>query len=149
MANVLVVFWSRFGATERLALAAAVGAVQGRANIRLRWLREESCEESSPGWKETRARMEREYIAPRAVDLEWANGIVLATPARISADAAEWQAFFNLGSLRGKVGGAIGALAPAMSQCQMTVLETSATEATEADRARALGRRVAQGCAAS
>ena len=38
--NVLVVFCSRTGRTEKLALAAAVGAVQARANIRLRWLRE-------------------------------------------------------------------------------------------------------------
>jgi len=36
--NVVVVFYSRTGSTERLALAAAVGAVQGRALIRLRRL---------------------------------------------------------------------------------------------------------------
>ena len=38
--NVLVVFWSRTGVTEKLALAAALGAVQANANIRFRWLRE-------------------------------------------------------------------------------------------------------------
>jgi hypothetical protein len=37
--NVLVTFWSRTGVTEKLALAAALGAVQAKANIRLRWLR--------------------------------------------------------------------------------------------------------------
>ena len=36
--NVLVVFPTRGEWMERLALAAAVGAVQGRANIRLRCL---------------------------------------------------------------------------------------------------------------
>ena len=36
--NVLVIFYSRSGATETLALAAAVGAVQARGSIRLRRL---------------------------------------------------------------------------------------------------------------
>ena len=36
--NVLVIFSCRSGSTEKLALAAAVGAVQARANIRLRLL---------------------------------------------------------------------------------------------------------------
>ena len=38
--NALVVFYSRHGETERLALAAGVGAVQARANIRLRRLKD-------------------------------------------------------------------------------------------------------------
>ena len=36
--NVLVVFYSRYGETERLALAAGLGAIQEEANIRLRRL---------------------------------------------------------------------------------------------------------------
>ena len=38
--NVVVVFYSRYGATEQLALAAGVGAVQAHANIRLRRLKD-------------------------------------------------------------------------------------------------------------
>jgi NAD(P)H dehydrogenase (quinone) len=145
MANVLLVFWSRFGTTERLALAAAVGAVNGRANIRLRWLREDVSEDelaAVPGWKERRAQMEREYIAPRPVDLEWAHGLVLATPERVGADAPQWQAFFALGSLEGKAGGALGPLADAMHRAGMRVVEGSG-ESSGTDAARALGRRVA------
>src|SRR6266852_9091624 len=96
-ATVVVVFWSRMGSTERLALAAAVGAVQSRATIRLRWLREEADDaaiDATPGWRENRERMSQEYIAPRDVDLEW-DGLILLTPAHIGAEAAEWRAFFD------------------------------------------------------
>jgi NAD(P)H dehydrogenase (quinone) len=78
--NVLLVFCSRTGKTEKLALAAAVGAVQARANIRLRWLREAADDrtiEGVPGWKENRERMAKEYIAPRTVDAEWADVIII------------------------------------------------------------------------
>ena len=36
--NVLIVFYSRRGKSEALALAAGVGAIQARANVRLRRL---------------------------------------------------------------------------------------------------------------
>jgi hypothetical protein len=74
--NVLVVFCSR---TEPLALAAALGCVQAKANIRLRWLRraDDDGVGGIPGWKENRRRMEQEYIAPRAVDAEWAHAILI------------------------------------------------------------------------
>ena len=101
--NVLVVFCSRTGRTEKLALAAAVGAVQARANIRLRWLREAADDrtiESLPEWKENRERMEKEYIAPRAVDAEWADAIMIA--ARGSASSASRELKDYLGSLDGR-----------------------------------------------
>ena len=41
--NIVVTFYSLHGLTEKLALAAAVGAVQGRANIRLRRLPDSAC----------------------------------------------------------------------------------------------------------
>src|SRR5712691_9336273 len=99
MATVVVVFWSRLGSTERLALAAAVGAVQARANIRLRWLSEQADDtaiDSVPGWRENRDRMTQEYIAPREIDIEGADGLVLLTPSHIGPDAEEWRAFFEL-----------------------------------------------------
>jgi len=99
MATVVVVFWSRLGSTERLALAAAVGAVQQRATIRLRWLpepAEEAAIASVPGWRENRERMLQEYIAPREIDIEGANSMVLLTPSHVGPDAPEWRAFFEL-----------------------------------------------------
>lgn len=59
--NVLVVFPTRGEWMERLALAAAVGAVQGRANIRLRCLE---------------AATDRDFIAPRDADADWADAIL-------------------------------------------------------------------------
>ena len=91
--NVLVVFYSRFGATERLALAAAVGAVQGRANIRLRRLADAADEgtiASMPGWLESRKRMNRQYVTPREADVGWADAILVGIPAG-SAEAALWS----------------------------------------------------------
>ena len=98
--NCMIVFWSRYGATERVALAAAVGAVQGRANIRLRWLKEDSCDASDQEWVENRARMEAEYIQPRPIDLEWAEYVVLASPDRVGGGSVEWQSFLR--SVSGK-----------------------------------------------
>jgi hypothetical protein len=59
--NVLIIFSSSTGATEALALAAAVGAVQARANIRLRRLPDQSA-----GNGEDLIRMRREYVPPAA-----------------------------------------------------------------------------------
>ena len=101
-ANVIIVFWSRLGSTEKLALNAAVGAVEGRANIRLRWVKEAACDVSNAAWSETRARMEAEYIQPRVIDIEWAEGIVLATPEGVGPHAKEWSDFLALASFRGK-----------------------------------------------
>jgi hypothetical protein len=60
--NVVVVFYG--DSMEPLALAAAVGAVQGRANIRLRRL------DPATGF-------DMEYIAPREADAEWGEAILL------------------------------------------------------------------------
>jgi NAD(P)H dehydrogenase (quinone) len=113
--NVVVVFHSRTGTTERLALTAAVGAVQGRGNIRLRRLpdpADEAVIESVPGWKENRARMDMEYVAPRDADAEWADAILVGIAdgtGSISADAERY--FDSLAALRaqGKLESKIGA----------------------------------------
>lgn len=100
----LVVFFSRTGNTEKLALAAALGAVQAKANIRLRWLREDVDDQAIQalaGWKENRERMEKEYIAPRAADAEWADAIIIGA----GGEPPELKAF--LGSLGGKVEAAL------------------------------------------
>src|SRR5687767_8740543 len=69
---VLIVFYSRCGSTEKLALAAAVGAVQGRALIRLRRMPDANAAKTLEQFSdcaETLLRMRREYIAPTEADL--------------------------------------------------------------------------------
>jgi hypothetical protein len=80
--NVVVVFYSRYGETERLALAAALGAVQARANIRLRRLKDLADDETigrDPRWTENLERMGADYIAPREIDADWADVILVAS----------------------------------------------------------------------
>jgi len=156
--NVVVVFHSRTGTTERLALTAAVGAVQGRAFIRLRRLpdpADQAIVESAPGWKENRARMDMEYVAPRDADAEWADAILVGIAdgaGVLSADAERY--FDSLAALRaqGKLEGKIGAsftqglptasLYAAMCRAGLiTVPPMPDPDALEA--ARSQGRRVA------
>jgi len=77
-----MVFYSRYGATEQLALAAGVGAVQAHANIRLRRLKDladaDTIERDSL-WTENLERMNRDYIAPREIDVEWAEVLLVAS----------------------------------------------------------------------
>jgi hypothetical protein len=80
--NVVVVFYSRHGETERLALAAGVGAVQARANIRLRRLMDLADADTigrDRRWAENLQRMTPEYIAPRDIDADWADVILVAS----------------------------------------------------------------------
>ena len=74
--NVVVLFNSGDETVERLALAAAVGAVQGRALIRLRRFH---------GTPES-----REYVTPRDPDAEWANAFVIGGAAS-SEEARIWM----------------------------------------------------------
>ncbi len=70
--NVVVVFCTH--AAERLALAAAVGAVQARANIRLRLLQEtDRTAADVPGTQD--------YVAPREADALWMDAMLLLSPA--------------------------------------------------------------------
>jgi hypothetical protein len=80
--NVLVVFYSCRGETEGLALAAGVGAIQARANIRLRRLPPDPGVRSanmSAGERENFERMSRDYTSPRPIDAEWADALIVAT----------------------------------------------------------------------
>jgi hypothetical protein len=82
--NVLVIFSSCTGATEKLALAAAVGAVQARANIRLRRLPDQSSEDG-----EDLIRMRREYVPPKAADAAWADAVIIAINRKVSGLALD------------------------------------------------------------
>jgi len=93
--NVLVIFHSRSGATEKLALAAAVGAVQARANIRMRRL-PDSSEESSPG-NEALVRMRREYVPPTKTDALWADAIIIGLHGKICGAALDAGGATNYG----------------------------------------------------
>jgi hypothetical protein len=80
--NAVVVFYSRYGNTEQLALAAGVGAVQAHANIRMRRLKDLADSESiarDPRWTENLERMNRDYIAPRDIDVDWADLILVVS----------------------------------------------------------------------
>ena len=80
--NAMVVFYSRYGDTEQLALAAGVGAVQAHANIRLRRVKDLADAETiarDPRWTENLERMNRDYIAPREIDVDWADVMLVAS----------------------------------------------------------------------
>ncbi len=79
--NVLVIFASRSGRTETLALAAAVGAVQARANIRLRRLPGSL---ASASHNEILARMQREYVPPASADAIWADAVIIAVDGKLA-----------------------------------------------------------------
>lgn len=162
----LVTFWSRTGRTEKLALAAALGAVQARANIRLRWLREDVDERlvgEVPGWSENRERMSGEYVAPREADLAWADAVIVGAPARAELAGPEFQAYFELlrgahgkGQLHSRAGAAVISGAGANDCALPGVYEALArldlilvpahygSEADALQAARAHGRRVTE-----
>ena len=104
---VLVTFSCQSGEVEKLALSAAVGAVQARALIRLRRLPD------AGGSGEALARMRKEYVAPTEADILGADALILAA----GSDDVPWQGFLNLfhrlqneGKLDRKVVATIGGL---------------------------------------
>ena len=80
--NVLVIFYSCCSNTEKLALAAAVGAVQARANIRMRRLTDVG--EDIPECREDLARMRKEYVPPAAADVIWADAVIVGMKGTIA-----------------------------------------------------------------
>jgi hypothetical protein len=91
--NAMVVFYSRYGQTERLALAAGVGVIQARANLRLRRLKDLADAETiarDPRWTENLERMTPEYIAPREIDAQWADVILLASSPDSPAEMEQY-----------------------------------------------------------
>jgi NAD(P)H dehydrogenase (quinone) len=155
--NVLVVFYSRYGDAERLALAAGVGAVQARASIRLRRLADladPQTIEATPAWKASLARMQRDYVVPRPADPEWADVIVLVTPVETSAEVEAYCASLRASGVGvGKIaaplapGGSEAALRPvyAAAACAgLTVVPAAGEDGDPVASARAVGQRVTQ-----
>src|SRR5262245_50220123 len=109
-AEVLIVFHCKTGAAESLALAAAVGAVQARAMIRLRRVPDVDSGDSD----EALTRMRKEYVAPAEADVIRANALIFVAHANFSEDA-EWKEHFGLlvrlkheGKLTGKFAAVLG-----------------------------------------
>jgi hypothetical protein len=154
--NVLVVFYSRYGETERLALAAGLGAIQERANIRLRRLAdhaEAATIAADAAWNGALARMQRDYVTPRPADPVWADLIILATPARSGGEVAAYAASLpTCGPMTGKCAAplAAGNDASALREvyaaaaCSGLLVAPSAIDAADAEAgvaaARAHGR---------
>lgn len=143
--NVLVIFYSRYGETEKLALAAGVGAIQMRANIRLRRLPDLTDAETisrDAEWSENLARMTKDYIAPRDIDVEWAEVLVLAAPRDRSAEMEQF-----LGSagdaLKGKLAAVLGLFGPAAERAGLTVVPRGG-EIENSDQALNYGRQAAE-----
>ena len=115
---VVVTFYSRSGATERLATAGAVGAVQARAGIRMRRLVDVDLEgtlERFPECGEHLKRMQKEYVPPREADLLAADVLIFGTPPDLNEASAVWVPFFTMldkvraeGKLLGKVAAVVG-----------------------------------------
>jgi multimeric flavodoxin WrbA len=115
---VLVTFSSQNGETEKLALSAAVGAVQARALIRLRRIADTDGTDSN----EDAVRMRKEYVGPTEADVLGADALILATSTDTNVQSVPWQDFLNLlqrlrreGRLSRKIGASIGKLAPTLA----------------------------------
>ena len=105
--NVPVVFYSRYGETEKLALAAGLGAIQEEANIRLRRLADRADAATIAGdgaWSASLARMQRDYVTPRPADPVWADLIFLATPGQSDGEVETYATSLpDCGPMTGKM----------------------------------------------
>jgi hypothetical protein len=155
--NVLIVFYSRYGEAERLGLAAGVGAIQARANIRLRRvadLADVKTIEATPSWKENLDRMSRDYVVPRPADPLWADVIVFATPADTSVEIESYcSSLRSLGTMAGKIAAPLAsaynesALRPiyAAAACAGMIVAPAERDAVDPiAAAREYGRRVTE-----
>jgi hypothetical protein len=98
--NVMVVFYSRYGETESLALAAGLGAVQARANIRLRRLKDLADAATiarDPRWYENLQRMLADYIPPPEIDADWADVILVASSPDSPAETEQYMKSLRVG----------------------------------------------------
>lgn len=116
--KILVVFYSRNGSSEALALAVAQGAEAAGAEVRMRRVREvvgPDVMAHAPGWAEAASAMNARYEAPTSGDAVWADAIVFGTPTRFGAMASELKAYIDSlggvwfqGKLNGKLGSVFG-----------------------------------------
>jgi NAD(P)H dehydrogenase (quinone) len=155
---VVVTFYSRSGETERLATAAAVGAVQARAGIRMRRLPDADPNATLaryPQAKESLERMHTEYVPPKEADILAADALILGLPADVGPSAAECSPYFQLlmrlhaeGKLAGKAAAAVGtrpavdAVTRALAAAGLSVVPAESANVDDVESAIALGRQV-------
>src|SRR4030095_4622356 len=123
---VLIIFSCQSGETEKVALTAAVGAIQGRALIRLRRLPDPDGAPAS----EALTRMRKEYVPPTEKDIAGADAVILASSVDTNPSAAPWDSFLSLlrklrndGTLTGKIGTAIGGIRASIADLGSHTLE--------------------------
>ena len=150
--NVLVTFYCLNGETEKLALAAGLGAVQGRAAIRFRRLHPESGETTVD------ERLDQDYVAPKEADALWADAIILGTPSQLAIFSPVLKQYFDLLAHTGVSGkasavfvsnrdagaGVLAGLHASMSELGSKVLAVDSCAVDSAEDARLLGRRIAE-----
>jgi NAD(P)H dehydrogenase (quinone) len=103
--NLLVIFYSRSGLTERLAVLVAEGAIQAGAKIRLRRSRDLMPDEviaADEVWRSERDRMHKEYAAPRLEDVGWADVVAFGSPAATGSVSPELGATLSQIATLGK-----------------------------------------------
>jgi len=155
--NVLVAFYSRYGKAEQLALAAGVGAIQARANIRLRRvadLAEAKQIQADSEWTTHLDRMNRDYVVPRPADPVWADVIVLAGPEDCPRELEQYVASLpSVGSMAGKIAAplrsgrsdtALASIYAVAAGAGLIVVPPPPNAEDPIANARAHGRRVAQ-----
>ena len=130
--KILIVFYSRSGSTEALAVAIADGAKSAGAEVRLRRAREVVPAEVMglvPGWADGAAQMNELYEAPTGDDAAWADGIAFGTPTRFGSVSSELKAYIDSlgglwakGILNGKAGSVFGATSTVHGGNESTLL---------------------------
>ena len=118
--KLLILFYSRTGSTEKLAVAAAESAREAGAEVRIRRAREvvpASVIDKSADWRRQADRMNGLYPEPETDDAQWADAILFGTPSYFGNMATELKAFLDQlgpqwkkGLLSGKVGGAFASV---------------------------------------
>jgi hypothetical protein len=155
--NVLVAFYSRYGKAEQLALAAGVGAIQARANIRLRRvadLADAKLIQADSEWMTHLDRMNRDYVVPRPADPVWADVIILAGPEDSPRELEQYVASLpSVGSMTGKIAAplrsaradsALASICAMAAAAGLMVVPAPPDAEDPIANARGHGRRVAQ-----
>lgn len=155
--NVLVAFYSRYGKTEQLALAAGVGAIQAKASIRLRRIADvvdPQVIQADPDWTRNLSRMNTDYVVPRPADPVWADVIVLGTPADSVIELERYvESLGSTDSLAGKIAAPLTSdhshatldrIYALAARAGLIVVPAPTDEGDALATARAHGRRVAE-----
>jgi hypothetical protein len=153
--NVLVVFYSRYGRTERLALAAGLGAIQAEGNIRLRRLPDDASPaaiDADAAWRTALDRMNRDYVTPRPADPVWADVIILATPPESCREVESYVSTLpTLGPMLDKLAApltsadestALGPVFMAAGRCGLAAVPLAPGTDDDLTRARLHGQRL-------